>query len=147
MPENDSFGPNEAIWREYSAKVLSIALGWPEEKLFRFTQHQKFENLIPADQEIIWQKLHAKLAAAAALPMPVSAVSLLGAAEQAPIAPEAPSTPKPRTPVPIAPATRSASPRLSWTEGEFAHALWRATLYWLSIMAVGSIALKLLTGR
>jgi hypothetical protein len=57
------------------------------------------------------------------------------------------SPPKPtRTPVTIKPATKPAAPHRSWTEGEFAHALWRAALYWVVIMASGTIVLKIFSG-
>jgi len=150
MPENDGFGPNEAVWRTFSAKYLAIALSWPDEQLFRFTQHRKFENLTPADQAVIRQKLQAKLApSAAATPPPSSVPTPPSVTEKAkPLLPlMTPSPPKPtRTPVTIEPATKPAAPRRSWTEGEFAHALGRAALYWGVIMAGGTIVLKIFSG-
>jgi hypothetical protein len=70
MPESDGFGPKEAIWREFSARYLLTALAWPDEKLFRFSQHQKFENLTPEDQARVRQRLQSKIAWSTAAPPP-----------------------------------------------------------------------------
>jgi hypothetical protein len=140
MPKNPDFGPNEAAWRDFSAKSLAIAMTWPDEKLFRFTQHAKFGNLTPHDQALISNKLQAKISQLTAAPPP-------------PAPPSAPAPPPPITPkLLLAPtalglATESATaPRRQFIGGELRAAMARAAVYWVTVIAFGTIVLKIFSG-
>jgi hypothetical protein len=140
MPKDPDFGPNEAAWRDFSAKSLAIAMTWPEEKLFRFTQHAKFGNLTPDDQALIWNKLQAK-------------ISQPTAAAPPPAPPSAPAPPPPvttkllRAPTNLGRATKNAAaPRRHFIGGELRAAMARATIFWATAIAVGTIVLKVFGG-
>ncbi len=139
MPRNVDFGPNEAVWRDFSAKSLAIAMTWPEEKLLRFTQHAKFGNLTPDDQTLIWNKLQVKISQPTAAP-------------PAPATPSAPAPPPVttkllRAPTALGLATESATaPSRPFIGGELRAAMARATIFWGMAIAVGTIILKILSG-
>jgi hypothetical protein len=133
MPKNRGLGPNEAIWRDFSAKCLAVAMAWPEEKLFRFTEHQKFQNLTPDDQALIWDKLQAKISQPTAAPPPPAA----------PI----PVKRKLRAPTALGLATkRATAPSRAFISSELCVAMVRAATYWVSAITVGTIILKTFGG-
>lgn len=129
-------GPNEAIWRAFSAKSLAIALSWRADKLVRFTQHPKFKNLTPEDQNTIWKKLETSVT-----PPPVAAK---------PAAPPSQPSPKPkslRAPTKLGPATKSATaPRRAFLSRELRHATKIAAIYWISIIVIGLALVKVFAG-
>jgi hypothetical protein len=135
MPENETFGPNEAVWRDFSAKRLRIALTWADEKLLRFTAHENFGNLTAEDQAQIWKRLRAKIAQPTEAPPP--------SPEPAP-----PVTPKLlRVPAALDLTTKSSTaPIRRFIGGELRVALAKASIFWVTAIAVGTIVLKVFAG-
>src|SRR4051812_10659900 len=105
-------GPNEAIWRDFSAKSLAVALSWPADKLLRFTQHPKFKNLTREDQDSIWERLKTSVAAPVAATPPAPPT-------------QAPAKPKSlRAPIKLGRATNSATaPRRAFPSRELRYAM------------------------
>jgi hypothetical protein len=105
---------------------------WPEERLLRFTQHAKFGNLTPDDQALIWNKLQAKISQPTAAPAP---------AQPPPV-----TTKLLRAPAALGLATESATaPRRPFIGGELRAAMARTATYWITVVAVGTIVLKILS--
>jgi hypothetical protein len=55
-----------------------------------------------------------------------------------------PATRADRVPSPLGPAQRPTSPRQSWLQGELAHAIQSAVIYWAVLIGLGVIALTFL---
>jgi hypothetical protein len=134
-PEMTDIGPNEAVWREFSAKSLAVALSWPADKLLRFTQHPKFNNLTPEDQDSIWERLKTSVAAPVATTPPAPPT-------------RAPARPKSlRAPKKLERSTKSATaPRRAFPSRELRYAMKVAAIYWISTIAIGIVLLKLFAG-
>ncbi|WP_024514752.1 hypothetical protein [Bradyrhizobium sp. Tv2a-2] len=126
-------GPNEAIWRAFSAKGLAIALSWPADKLLRFTQHPKFKNLTPEDQNTIWKRLETGVS------RPVAAPRAGGS--------QAAKAKSLRAPIKVGPVTKSAAaPRRAFISRELRYAMKIAAAYWISIIVIGLSLLKIFAG-
>ena len=128
-------GPNEAVWRAFSAKSLAIALSWPADKLVRFTQHPKFKNLTPEDQNTIWKRLE------------TSVTPTVAATPSAPPPKASTKTKSLRAPMKVEPATKSAAAaRWAFPTRELRYAMKIAAIYWFSITVIGLSLLKILAG-
>jgi hypothetical protein len=127
MPEPQAkLGPNEAAWREWSAHALKTALTWPRDKQIRFTRDDRFRSLTDKDQELLWQAIESNRPLPPADPVPPA------------------RTPAPlRSPAALAPATKPAGRRRSWSDGELAEAVRWALIYWLAVLSVGTVVLAL----
>jgi hypothetical protein len=136
MPESNSFGPNEAVWRDFSAKCVRIALTWPDEKLLRFTAHENFANLTAEDQAHIWKKLRTKMAQPAEAPA------------SPPPEPAQPVTAKLlRVPAALELTKESSTASLRrFVGGELRAALVKASIFWVTVIAVGTSVLKIFAG-
>jgi hypothetical protein len=134
MPESDNLGPNEALWRDFSAKRLRIALTWQDEKLLRFTAHENFGNLTAEDQAQIWKRLRAKIAQPTVAP-------------PRPLKPAPAITPKlRRVPAALGLTKESSTAPRRFVSGEFRAALVEASRLWVTVIAVGTIVLKFFAG-